>query len=73
MAQKGGCAPMSREFELSTFVHRENISKYRRILGTHLTDHERDFVNRRLAEEQAALNQLKSISARQGTEYDVGR
>jgi len=40
------------------FVHRENIARYQRILGTYLTAEERRFVERRLAEEQAALQQF---------------
>jgi len=40
------------------FVHRTNIVKYRRILGTYLTSEERRFVERRLTEEQAALQQV---------------
>lgn len=39
-------------------VHRANVLKYRKILATYLTPHEREFVERRLAEERAALAQL---------------
>jgi hypothetical protein len=49
---------MDRQTE--QFVHRTNIAKYRRILGTYLTPEERQFVERRLAEEQAALQQVVS-------------
>jgi hypothetical protein len=35
-----------------------NIERYRKILKTYLTAEERGFVERRLAEEQAALQQL---------------
>ena len=37
------------------FVHRANIDRYKKILATYLTDEERHFVERRLAEEQASL------------------
>lgn len=37
------------------FVHRANIDRYKKILATRLTDEERHFVERRLAEEQASL------------------
>lgn len=37
-------------------VHQANIGRYRRLLATHLTDHERQFLERRLAEEQEALD-----------------
>lgn len=40
------------------FAHRANITKYQKILATYLTAEERRFVERRLAEEQAALQQL---------------
>lgn len=36
-------------------VHRANIGRYRRLLAGSLTDHERQFITRRLAEEQDAL------------------
>jgi hypothetical protein len=39
-------------------AHRGNISRYQRLLGTHLTELERDFVCRRLREEQRALAAL---------------
>jgi hypothetical protein len=40
------------------FAHRANIERYRKILATYLTAEERRFVERRLAEEQQALQQL---------------
>ena len=40
------------------FAHRANITNYQKILATYLTAEERRFVERRLAEEQAALQQL---------------
>jgi hypothetical protein len=49
---------MTLETETSRFVHRANILKYKRILTTYVTDHERRFIERRLAEEQAALQRL---------------
>ncbi len=36
-------------------VHQANADRYRRLLRTPLTDHERQFIERRLAEEEAAL------------------
>ena len=41
-----------------SFAHRTNIERYRRILETYLTADERRFVERRLNEEQAALEAL---------------
>jgi len=42
------------------FAHRANITRYQKILATYLTAEERRFVERRLAEEQAALQQVAS-------------
>ena len=39
-------------------VHRNNIHRYRRLLGTTLTELERDYVERRLAEERSAMDVL---------------
>lgn len=43
-------------------VHRTNIDHYSRLLITNLTDLERQFVERRLAEEQEALHQANNAS-----------
>jgi hypothetical protein len=43
-------------------IHRNNISRYRRLLQTHLTSLERDFIEQRLSEEEAALNRLSTDS-----------
>lgn len=42
------------------FGHRANIDRYKKVLATYLTDEERHFVERRLAEEQASLEQPDS-------------
>jgi len=39
-------------------AHRNNIHRYRRLLRTRLSDLERQFIERRLAEEQTALDTL---------------
>jgi hypothetical protein len=41
---------------------RNNIHRYRRLLGTKLSEIERQFVERRLGEEEAALENLKAGS-----------
>lgn len=41
-------------------AHRNNISRYRRLLKTRLSDLERQFIERRLSEEQTALAALAS-------------
>jgi hypothetical protein len=49
---------MSRQTDIAEFVHRANVAKYLKILATYLTPHEREFVEQRLAEERAGLEQL---------------
>ncbi|MBR0750394.1 hypothetical protein JQ582_41575 [Bradyrhizobium japonicum] len=39
-------------------AHRNNIHRYRRLLRTRLSELERQFIERRLAEEQTALDAL---------------
>jgi len=39
-------------------AHRNNIHRYRRLLQTNLSDLERQFIERRLAEEQSLLDAL---------------
>jgi hypothetical protein len=41
-------------------THRNNIARYQRLLETHLTDYERQFIERRLVEEQSNLNGLSA-------------
>jgi len=53
------------------FAHQANIDRYRRILATHLTTHERAFVERRLAEEQSALQQITRSAAPTRTSVDA--
>ena len=43
-------------------AHRNNIHRYRRLLRTRLSELERQFIERRLAEEQAALDALGAES-----------
>ena len=40
---------------ISKFVCRQNIRRYEKLLRTELTDHERAFIKRRLAEEEQFL------------------
>lgn len=44
-------------------AHRANIERYRRLLETYLTSDERRFVERRLAEEQAAMQRVAGCGA----------
>jgi len=43
-------------------AHHNNIGRYRRLLQTNLTVLERDFIERRLAEEETALNRVASYT-----------
>ena len=45
-------------------VHRNNIDRYRLLLKTTLTDLERDFIELRLFEEQAAIEALFLLKVR---------
>jgi hypothetical protein len=45
------------------YAHRQNLARYRRLLDTHLTAEERRFVERRVAEEHAALRRLSGSAA----------
>jgi hypothetical protein len=44
-------------------AHRANIDRYRRLLQSNLSDDERQFVVRRIAEEQRALRRLADGNA----------
>jgi hypothetical protein len=56
-------------------AHESNISRYRRLLETNLSDLERRFLERRLSEERSAVESLAPPSpTRTGTagQFDVG-
>ena len=56
-------------FRLETaaqFAHKANMARYQKILATYLTAEERRFIERRMAEEQAALQQLGATIASDG-------
>jgi hypothetical protein len=44
-------------------AHRKNIARYQRLLESHLSADERRYVERRVAEERAALGQIAARSA----------
>jgi len=43
-------------------THRNNISRYRRLLKTKLTEFERQFIERRLSEERSAMERIASCT-----------
>jgi hypothetical protein len=43
-------------------THRDNIARYRRLLETRLTEFEREYIHRRLLEEQSELETMASVA-----------
>jgi hypothetical protein len=54
---------MTDEQSVRLKAHRSNISRYRRLLKTSLTELERAFINKRLDEEQSALHKFAAAAA----------
>ena len=52
------CVKATTKSAVSWDTHRNNIHRYRRLLLTELPDLERGFIDRRMAEEKAALDAL---------------
>ena len=44
--------------------HRQNVERYCRLLATELTDLERQYLHKRIAEEYAELRQLEKVASR---------
>ncbi len=51
--------------------HRRNIERYCRLLATELTDLERQYLHKRIAEEQIQLERLEKSEAEQQTDVVV--
>ena len=49
---------MSNESTVRILAHRQNINRYKALLKTELTLLERDFIDRRIAEESAEIRRL---------------
>jgi hypothetical protein len=45
-------------------AHRQNIARYRSLLKTELTEVERAFIDRRVAEEETAVRRLTALARR---------
>ena len=43
-------------------THRNNVQRYRQLLETRLTDLERQFIQKRLSEEQSAIESLAAMT-----------
>ena len=53
------------EISIRLQAHRQNIARYRSLLRTHLTEIERAFIDRRIAEEESAVRRLSALARRQ--------
>ncbi len=51
-------------------AHQANIDRYRQLLKADLTDNERQFIERQLADEQAALRKITAADALLGSAVD---
>ena len=54
-------------------THRNNIARYRRLLKTKLTEYERQFIERRLSEEQSAREKLAASTFPIAFEFQANR
>ena len=45
-------------------AHRQNIARYRSLLQTELTEVERTFIDRRIAEEESEMRRLNALARR---------
>ena len=52
---------MVRVLSKFKFVCERNIERYEKLLKSHLTDMERDFIERRLSEERQALRSQQTL------------
>ena len=52
---------MTDEATVRILVHRQNIHRYKFLLQTQLTEIERAFITRRLAEEEAEVRRLSAV------------
>jgi fructose-specific component phosphotransferase system IIB-like protein len=55
------CRSMIKEGFVRLQTHRSNVLRYRQLLETTLTDSERQFIERRLSEEQSAIESLANV------------
>ena len=53
-------------------AHRNNISRYHRLLETQLTDFERRYIERRLSEERSAIERLVASTCPMDFQTPIG-
>jgi len=61
----GDPAVPDNEITIRLQAHRQNIARYRSLLRTQLTEIERAFIDRRIAEEETAMRRLSALARRQ--------
>jgi hypothetical protein len=59
-----GFAMPDDEITIRLQAHRQNVARYRSLLRTELTELERAFIDRRIAEEESALRRLNALARR---------
>jgi len=61
----GGTDVPDNEITIRLQAHRQNIARYRSLLKTELTEVERTFTDRRIAEEESEVRRLSALARRQ--------
>jgi len=63
-SSRGTVVP-DNEITIRLQAHRQNIARYRSLLATELTEVERAFIDRRIAEEESEFRRLSALARRQ--------
>ena len=53
---------MTTQLSARIRAHKANIDRYCRLLATELTDYERQYIHRRITEENALLSRLEAVA-----------
>jgi hypothetical protein len=64
-AKSTGGTVVSDEIAIRLQAHRQNIARYRSLLKTELTEIERAFIDRRIAEEGSEVRRLSALARRE--------
>jgi hypothetical protein len=60
----GGIPVPDEIIDIQLQAHRQNIARYRSLLQTELTEIERTFIDRRIAEEEGEMRRLNALARR---------
>jgi hypothetical protein len=60
------------EITIRLQAHRQNIARYRSLLKTELTEVERAFIDRRIAEEETQVRRLSALARRRSIAEATG-